>query len=128
MAFKLAPKTEITVKVTVYETQEDGVVTKSDCNATFTRLKTSEWKALAEKLFDKEDEYSWRDALTEYTKNVFPLIDEEGEELEFGKHVLDQLLDYQPTFTALLDAFTLLNVGDKETERRKNSKKRGSTG
>lgn len=128
MAFKLAPKTEIKVKVVIYETLEDGNIDKSECYATFTRLKTSEWSAMAEKLFDKENDYSWKDALREYTKNVTPLLDEDGQELEFTPSVLDMLLDYQPTYAALLDSFTLLNTGDKEVERRKNSKKRGSTG
>ena len=126
MTFKLAPKTEITMSVDIVETQENGKVENYKCKATFKRLSTQEWQRLCDRILDKDT--TWQDALSEYTLNITDITDENDEPVPFDDDLLDRAIEYPPMFAGLLEAFTSLNAGRKEEERRKNLKKPGGTG
>lgn len=143
MAFKIAPKNEVKLKVIVRELADNDKIEKSEITVVYRRLSVSEYNehvnrtvaitqryaqrfsGTAEELEETLSDLN-REALENTVVDVFPLQDEDGNEIEFTEDRLEWLLEYQPTFTALKEGFDRLHNGRAEQE--KNSKKPGRTG
>lgn len=143
MAFKIAPKNEVKLKVIVRELVDDDKVEKSELTVVYKRLPVSEYDDYVNRTINVTKQYHLsfsgkqegleetlselnREVLEKTVVDVYPLIDENDNEVEFTKERLDWLLEYHPTLTALKDGFDRLHNGRAEQE--KNSKKPGRTG
>lgn len=143
MAFKIAPKNEVKLKVIVRVLVDDDKIEKSELTVVYKRLPVSEYDDYVNRTINVTKQYHLsfsgkqeeleetlselnREVLEKTVVDVYPLLDENDNEVEFTKERLDWLLEYQPTLTALKDGFDRLHNGRAEQE--KNSKRRGGTG
>lgn len=146
MAFKITHNPEVTLKVVVRELSNNDKVQKSELNVTYRRMSVSEYDDFQRRVIETTKLYNinltdktktsidleetlntlYREALENTVQNVFPLLNEDDEEIEFTTETFNYLLEYQPAFAALNEGFQRLHNGRAEQE--KNSSKRGGTG
>ena len=132
MSFTLAKIKTLTDTVEIETPLDFGKSTKGDIDVTFKVLEAEEFVELtsgdADEDMPSRDQVA--DALHDNIVSIDGLKDENGNDVEFSRDVLDMMLCQTHIRVALYKAFVNIQVGGKADieGRRKNSSARGRTG
>ena len=117
MAFVIAPKDTITLKVDIDEPQDMGRIKKHYLVVTYKKLPVDEARKIMEDV--KADLVGDEDILERYVTDIKEARDEEGNEVPFTQDLVSLLAQIEYVRRPLIDGFMTVQFG-REALRQKN--------
>ena len=117
MAFVVAPKDTIRLKINIDEPQDEGTVRKHFLRITYKKLPVDEAKKVMADV--RDDLVSDDDILERYVTNIEEAKDENGDDLPFTPELLAALSQMEYVREPLINGFMQVQFG-REKLRAKN--------